>query len=299
MTIAESTTLHSRLLAICNLTSQVRMPGIFADDTGPWWDAAGLSEYPHAITAGDFAINAALLGRIEHEDQPKTFVCFRGTLAFNDQNATENQKSLDWIGDFHGLLVGWRGMPGRVHEGFSASLESLEGQIELFAQESPPRIYCGHSKGGAMAQLAAFYYCQTRARPCVCVTFGAPRVADAAFASAFDESGVSLVRYENHGDVVPMVPFDPRAGMILATAFGKTLPVADYHSLGDVSYIGPDGSISRFYTDLGKLECNGEQLLGIASTFARGGFEGIVQAHGIDMNHGYSRAVAPEVHRAS
>src|SRR5205085_8019711 len=130
----------------------------------------------------------AVIGRIA-EGQ---VICYRGTLGFDDETRPESQRILDWVQDFHAELVAWRGLSGLCHGGFTRAVDSLEEGLKPFLS-TKNRIFTGHSKGGAMAQLAARWYCATRQRPSVCSTFGAPRAGNEQFALAFENSPVSLV----------------------------------------------------------------------------------------------------------
>lgn len=125
----------------------------------------------------------------------------------------------DWRNDIHVTMradapAGVRPpLPGRVHPGFAASLDRLWGGIvaavdRLRGGDAAPRLYfTGHSKGGALANLAAL--CARRAWPEAIVkaaTFGAARAGDADFAKAYREAGIDCQRYEVAQDLVPGLP---------------------------------------------------------------------------------------------
>jgi hypothetical protein len=119
------------------------------------------------------------------------FVVFRGTQA---------GKLLDLVADVRFRLRTWEG-PGRAHEGFLAAWRSLDEPIAAWIQGAGARrlVVSGHSLGAAMATLLA------AARPeAELVTFGSPRVGDAAFAGAF--AGRPVRRYVDCTDKVTMVP---------------------------------------------------------------------------------------------
>jgi hypothetical protein len=61
------------------------------------------------------------------------------------------------------------------------------------------RIFTGHSLGGALATLAAAIF-----QPACLITFGAPRVGDAAFGATM--SGVESRRYVGCCDMIARVP---------------------------------------------------------------------------------------------
>ena len=83
-----------------------------------------------------------------------------------------------------------------VHRGFKKALNYLWSDIAGFLDEysSSKFYYCGHSLGGAMAQLSAL-----RVAPAGIVTFGSPRVAFAGFQRAFK---VPHWRFVNGSDLV-------------------------------------------------------------------------------------------------
>lgn len=123
-------------------------------------------------------------------------LAFRGTL-------TEGIAShSDWYNDFHADLVTDPRFPGRVHAGFLESLNNLLPQIDdRLDITSDKQIYItGHSKGGALAFLAAHLFADTHP---YCVTFAAPRVGDYHFST--DYMPLTL-RFENPKDIVPRLP---------------------------------------------------------------------------------------------
>jgi len=104
-------------------------------------------------------------------------------------------------------------LPGRIHPGFAGSLTGLwagvAAAVERLRGGDPaiPLYFTGHSKGGALANLAAL--CARRTWPEARVkaaTFGAPRAGDSDFAQAYQAAGIDCQRYEVRGDLVPDVP---------------------------------------------------------------------------------------------
>lgn len=95
--------------------------------------------------------------------------------------------------------------PGRVHRGFARELSKIHHSeaLELPAQNGRQVYFCGHSMGGAMALLAAGRW-RVNYQPEAVVSFGAPRLGDAAFVA-----GLRLYHWRVvHGaDRVPHLPF--------------------------------------------------------------------------------------------
>jgi hypothetical protein len=106
--------------------------------------------------------------------------------------------------------------------------------VPLLRGARGPIVFTGHSAGGAFVQLAS-----DRHEPAVGYTFGAPRVADSAFAERV--AGVPVWRVVNGYDVFVRLPAAPwklfqHAGRaVYVTAKGKLLidPPAVSHSTGD------------------------------------------------------------------
>ena len=201
-------------------------------------------------------IDFALVGRFAEG----IVVAFRGTLTPVDLtpdgrapgplNFRDFGVWSDWVNSLlHALpvhaVVAGEALPGRVHGGFAESLDGLWAGIadevdRLRAGEPAPRIYfTGHSKGGALANLAAVR--AHRAWPLATVrtvTFGGPRVGDAAFAQAYLAAGIVGHRYEVGEDIVPDVP----PGNV---AVGTPHDVAEIrYPLGDFRWLlrGPVGA---------------------------------------------------------
>lgn len=99
---------------------------------------------------------------------------------------------------------------GKVHPGFSAALNSLWNP--LYADLAGPRgglplFITGHSRGGAIATLAAKALKKEGIPPTAVYTFGAPRVGNSAFANNY---GIDQhYRVENDLDIVPQLPPAP------------------------------------------------------------------------------------------
>lgn len=100
---------------------------------------------------------------------------------------------------------------GRIHPGFADGLDSLWGELlaGLAAEgvAGKPLFITGHSRGGALATLAAQSLVYKGLGPVAVYTYGAPRVGTKAFADRYDIK--SHFRIENDRDIVPHVPPAP------------------------------------------------------------------------------------------
>ena len=131
-------------------------------------------------------------------------LAFRGT----EQNLT------DWTTDAEFELVdaGTHGLPGKIHHGFAAALESIwPDLLAALDQLKGQRVLLhvtGHSLGGALATLAALRLAKLRTFPIQSVhTYGSPRVGDEAFAREFEASFTGRAfRVVNNEDLVTRIP---------------------------------------------------------------------------------------------
>jgi hypothetical protein len=228
-----------RRLLFASVEAYHPRPPLYAPSPG--WLGARREE----IGAG---IDLALVGRFAEG----IVIAFRGTLPPGDLKP--NLKSLavpsildplvvfDWLNNLHGELIsGTRvgngttlaaTIPGRAHEGFAGSLVSLwpgvASAIERLREgDDAPRVYfTGHSKGGALANLAAACAGQVWRRAVVkAVTIGAPRTGDGDFAKAYRDSGIDCIRYEVEEDLVPKIPGTSNA---LLPSFAGYEPVGTF-----------------------------------------------------------------------
>ena len=139
-------------------------------------------------------------------------VAFRGT---------ESNKPEDLVVDLRTRTIAWTG-GGKVHEGFADALSKVRKQLGtvLSSAGSGPLLITGHSLGAGLATLVA---ATLRDRQPKLITFGSPRVGDAAFARLIDPK--SVARFVNCCDLVTRVPpeeFDARhIGPLLGDLTGE------------------------------------------------------------------------------
>ncbi len=134
------------------------------------------------------------------EDKPAFAVlAFRGT---------EIGEWRDFATDFKIRKRAMTNTARAVHRGFAAGLDgpwrSIKAALRSLIRVRIPVYVTGHSKGAAEAILAAWRWDKFRAL----VTFGAPRVGNAAFAEAManDAGAVPHHRVVHGCDPVPWVP---------------------------------------------------------------------------------------------
>ena len=241
-----------RLLCAATCAYDIADSGVFAPHVSPHYPAVGWTRVPTAFFAGPDNINACLIGTNRDEG---VILVFRGTLP--PTNLDLEPQLRDWIQDFMAKPVAKPGIlaPGMtVHEGFWDALDSLWPQIipalqGLLTPIPKPKLYvAGHSKGGAMAALAAArLFFQENITPTAVYLYAAARAGNSTFVSGFP-STVPVVRYEHHLDIVPFLPPSlPLIGLaVRAPLLHEVFEEAnewDYTSLGTLRYIEGDGTV--------------------------------------------------------
>ena len=107
----------------------------------------------------------------------------------------------DVLTDIEALLVPWPA-GGHVHDGFARAFRLLWPDIEpRLVALAAPVLFTGHSLGAALATLAASAWAART--PTRLVTFGSPRVGDAAFVASCT---VECQRYVDCCDAVTRLP---------------------------------------------------------------------------------------------
>jgi hypothetical protein len=242
-------TLEGRLLCACNCAYDVKAIGpLPTDPASTYYAGAGFTATPAAFVGGPEAIDACLVGTTPDG----VVAAFRGTLTFNFQDLPS---LADWLNNLTAELVqpAWLpdNSPARVHEGFLTSLENLrkagafdEVNRQLLAGgDGTQLLITGHSKGGAVAVLAALRFWAESQIGSKMVTFAAPRAGDRAFADIFNNAQIHHTRYEFQDDLVPHLPprIDGFVGMLEKIPWiGKWfagLQLYDYESVGELRFI--------------------------------------------------------------
>jgi hypothetical protein len=170
---------------------------------------------------------------------------------------------------------------------------------QLSAVPAPATLYfTGHSKGGAIAPLAAMRWMVESdvPRPTV-ITFAAARPGNDDFASAFGKAITGMKRYEYGNDIVPHLP--PHISLIpMLSVASKSrfddLHDYEYQSVGQLFYIDSTGKFESPVA--GSLEdhaLRSKRFGWLAEAFLKGDFDQIVSDHSIDCGSGYQHAICP------
>jgi hypothetical protein len=284
------TTLDGRLLCASVSAYGIQKDGSFTAQ--PDYDrAAGWLKAPVSFVGGPDNINACLVGATADG----VVVAFRGTLPPSSPYRLETL--LDWLNNFDGALVQTGNLPGRVHDGFRKALDTLwapllaEVQRLRAAAPGSNTFVTGHSKGGAMADLAAMRLELENGIHTRVVTFAAPHPGDQAFAEGCI-GRIDVTRYEYADDIVPHVP----PGLAFRRAFAagplqrlvRDRPDPNYAPVGTLRYIRRDGTIVG---DSPTLEA--ERFLSLTKQVAGGRVAEIAKDHDSRCGGGYMSALCP------
>ena len=189
----------------------------------------------------------------------EVILAFRGTLPYNSGAQDPDAQALvlqDWLNDANFAPHADPEL-GQVHKGFRDSFYALwpaiQGQLKSWqaAGKLGPEVkvyVTGHSKGGALAMLAALKLRVDQLLPVTEVdTFGAPRVGSTDFAARYAAQNIAGIRYENQDDMVPHVPMDQQE-LALLPLLQRVITLSgnqpgNYVSVGTLRYITDEGGI--------------------------------------------------------
>jgi hypothetical protein len=201
--------------------------------------------------AGLENINACLIGTNQNDG---VILAFRGTLPPTNLDVLD--QLLDWLQDFIAEPVAQPTIlppAATVHRGFWDAVDSLWAQIvpalrTLLAVNPQAKLYItGHSKGGAMAAIAAArLFFGENVQAAGVFLYAPARAGNSIFGSSFP-ANLPVIRYEHYLDIVPFVP--PRLSSIeriMQDLLGDRVGDAhnwDYAPLGTLRFIEEDGTV--------------------------------------------------------
>jgi pimeloyl-ACP methyl ester carboxylesterase len=249
----------------------------------PVYNDVGFTDSPRSFTAD--MINAAIVGATKTE----VVVAFRGTQPVNTADWNDFIETIDdWVHDGEALLVKVPYAQGLVHKGFSTSLESLWTAVvgavrEQLTATRLPLVVAGHSKGGALATLAALRLrAEGVATAADVYTFGSPRVGDTPFSNAYD-AAISQWRFENNNDLVPHLP--PAAqwldflGQVDRRLSGITAYA--YLHVGTLEFLDSKG----VRTEGNSLKLQAQRMLSVADLLVTGRITQVATDHSVSNQY--------------
>ena len=277
--------LTQRLLYACRQTYQIVANDVPVPDAPNSGDIGWIGS-PIGFIGGPLNIDAGLVGEIPEAN----VIAFRGTLPPINPDF---QTLLDWLNDLDALLVpDPQGLPGKVHQGFRDARDAIWAPIvqALAAKPAKPVFIVGHSKGGAVANLAAARLHRERPASQISVcTFAAARPGDPQFASSYNAAIGHSDRYEFQDDIVPFVPPSDAFYDLI-----KLIPAVDqlighfnsgFESVGRLYFIDwsnhivPDSALLEF-----------QRFTHLAELIVELDFATIANDHSIDPGSGYADA---------
>lgn len=261
---------------------------------------------PVAAAAGDAGQDAGFVATIAEG----VLVSFRGTTPPLDPD--HQQVLVDWVANTAARLVAAPavpgqppGFPGKLHEGFLKAFLRLWGklqpQVKAMVDANPaphPQVIyvTGHSKGGALATLAAWRLRQDHPNHQIRVrTFAAPRVGNRTFANQYNAAITDHLRYEFDDDLVPHLPM---AAGVLGPLMFKA-PIAALINMVDPGYaqVGTLRFIKDNYTVVNDSPGLAAQRLAdlVVHAGSLAGARHIIECHYFDdpATHGYLKAQYP------
>jgi hypothetical protein len=190
-----------------------------AADIAYYPEATGLQRYKDELgfpTSRLFSVGNTQVYLAQNDDF--LFLAFRGS-----ERPTSLDGLQDWLltnannflvlpeGDL-GIDFAAAGVGARFHRGFMTALGSVwppmvEAVNKALEEKERPLFVCGHSLGGALAQLAAWRLQKNYVAVEHVYTFGGPMVGNDAAAAAFDkEFAGKISRFVDNPDLVPRLP---------------------------------------------------------------------------------------------
>ncbi|MCP4117642.1 MAG: lipase family protein [Desulfobacteraceae bacterium] len=171
-------------------------------------DDVGFTGPVKTFTAGLKDIDACYVA----DTADSVILAFRGT-ALGEPGQVE-QSIIDWLNNFMARPVETAGIPGKLHEGFSESVERLwetgfQEEVQNRIAGGKPLVVTGYSKGAALAPIAAVFLHERLNIPAdrfIIHIFEPPRPGDVKFAKYFKATFPTALRYAYQDDIVPHLP---------------------------------------------------------------------------------------------
>jgi hypothetical protein len=268
---------------------------------------------------GHRAIDQAVVGRTPEG----VVVAFRGSLPPFFAGAQDGwDVVLDWLNDAFSFCVEDSHYGGGVHFGFAESMRRLWADAgsgpgvrtaiqamldqSLLDRKARHHLFLtGHSKGGALANLAAMRAARAAAwsdLPISVATIAAARAGNAEFVRSYATTRIACLRYELPGDLVPHLPLNPGTpawARALARSIFPRLAPADYQPVGELiagpvvaggghkSWAGSRRPIARLLDRRGVgLEALTPAVLAAHAICPGSGYDRLICAGEPDCDHG-------------
>ena len=322
----QPTALDAQLLFACGVSYTIGANPSVPLNTEPYYTGTGFTAgtTPTIIQGIIPETTGCLIGQITVAGVNTILIAFRGTML------TEIN---DWATDLMAEPIDTSTInppppylfPGSVHSGFYMSLAEILPEIETTLSAllntlgaGTPIAITGHSKGGGMASLAAYYLVHganlsLTASQITVTTFAGPNPGDTVFATAM--ASLNQKNFINYLDIVPWLPLTQFYSGLISSYFQgnpisnptmqailllvlNTMSTWNYASAAtQTPYINAPNSSGDYIIDATVSEFTA--LLNIENAFATASgnqspnFEAILAAHSHGCGGGYMFAICP------
>jgi hypothetical protein len=266
----------------------------------PYAGVVNFNPAPTVISNNTMGINAALVGK----NTNGIIVAFRGTIPPGDPDSLP-----DWLSDFFSEPTTCGVLPGKVHSGFCHDVQSVISQVIAAVRAldlSQNKVYVtGHSKGGALASIGAYFLNAAGIAIEQVVTFASPKAGDPDWQAGYQKVIPNQIRYENYGDLVPLLPPATQSIEILAAVISKVPDIGQtiaalLKEAQDWNYVavGQQYFIESAKDNYGVImnEPATAQVADFIVNLVEGGFDiatTLGNAHAMTCGYGYMRGGCP------
>lgn len=270
----------------------------------PYYDGVGYSSLPVMIGSNANYAEAACTVGVNGDG---IIVAFRGTV-YNSPR--------DWLNDLLVKPITVSNIPGQVHDGFNNSVNAIIDDIVtainmVQSKTNPlPIILTGHSKGGGMVPIAAYYLYNAGIDVSQLYLFAPPLAGTSDFVAAYNQLFPDTFMYENNQDIIPILPPDEVSGAALVAAFYElqtTISELVAAALAYTAFLGYEAVGSQQNSFFIPAPINGkypalqqmndvvivEQLLAIVELINASNFKALADAHHPGCGFGYMSAINP------
>ena len=137
----------------------------------------------------------------------QAIVCFRGTDSVADWKSNLNMCKVPFLSRKH------KNPELEVHSGFFIGHNSVKDKIYaklnalVASGECKSILFTGHSAGATLAKLCAFDFVNEKNLELEIISFGSPKLGNAAFAASFEGSrNIRCTRIVNDNDAIAIAP---------------------------------------------------------------------------------------------
>lgn len=107
----------------------------------------------------------------------------------------------DWVNNLR------QGLFDKVHDGFLDSIQRYYPfMVQLLEKKKLDIYFVGHSRGAALATLAAYHCAKVLKKPCSCFAYCSPRIGRGDFRDEYNRLPIYHTTFRNGWDIVTYLP---------------------------------------------------------------------------------------------